>query len=279
MSIFAEFFKHANFGGHTESFTLTNNWRYYWIKFGSTLRNEITSFRANAYSGTGGNVYGFASRNFLGEYAALDMSPGWTCWWSNVGSAMNDDIESALLINRSQSELVLPLRDQIADPFIEAFDEETKGTQVSRRGGPKVYSVYWPSFSPNRKFVRIEQDLRVALDWWPDYDARVRFDVYLYLSNGQVNGYVDWVHTWVEGGIFSGDILDELHPKMLNGASELTSQIQDQLALLNLFAVLGGYSFQRLYLLPGNEPEMPPPSAEFGHMGTATENSTLALTY
>jgi hypothetical protein len=176
MAIFAEFFKHAGFGGHTESYTLSNSWRYYWIKFGSALRNEITSLRANAYAGFHGNVYGFTNRDFLGDYAALNMSEGWTCWWSNVGGAMNDDIESALLINRNRNELALSLRDQIVAPFVDAFDEETAGTQVSRRGNPRVYSVFWPSFSPNRKFVRIEQDLRVALDWWPDYDARVRFE-------------------------------------------------------------------------------------------------------
>ncbi len=41
MAVYSEFFKHSNFGGNSESFLLNNNWRYYWIKFGSALGDEI----------------------------------------------------------------------------------------------------------------------------------------------------------------------------------------------------------------------------------------------
>lgn len=280
MAVYCEFFKHSNFAGYSESFLLDNSWRYWWIKFGSALGDEITSLRANAYGGFAGNVYGFTERDFLGRFASLNMAEGWTCWWSNVGGAMNDDIESALLINRNRSELRIEMADQISDPFIEGLDAEIQDTQISRRGSPRIYSVFWPSYDPNRKFVRIEQDLRVALDWWPDYDAQVQYDVYLFLDgNGAVSGYVAWTYCWVEGGIFSGDIFDELHPKLVAGAATLTQQLQDQLALVNLLAALAGYSFTSLYLLPGNEPAMPPPSSNFGRIGNAKENATLVLAY
>ncbi|MCH7736039.1 MAG: hypothetical protein IH872_01425 [Chloroflexi bacterium] len=279
MAVFSEFFEHTNFRGTTETFSLNNSYRYKWIKFGSGLGDEISSLRARAYSGYNGNVYGFTSSDFLGDFASLNMAEGWTCWWSNVGSGMNDDIESAIMINRNKSELIIPLKDQISGPFIAGLDEAVAGTNVSRNGDPRVYSLFWPSHDPSRKFVRIEQDLRVALDWWPDYDARVRYDVYLYLnSSGVITGYVAWTHTWVEGGIFSGDILDELHPKLVEGASTLTEEIQSQLALVTLLAAFGGYSFKSLYLLPAGEPPMPPPSSNFGSMGSATDDSTLVLT-
>ena len=103
MAVFCEFFEHSNFAGDSVSYIADNNWRYHWVKFGSALGNEITSLRANAYSGTGGNVYGFSERDFLGSFASLNMAQGWTCWWSNVGGAMNDDIESALLVNRNSN--------------------------------------------------------------------------------------------------------------------------------------------------------------------------------
>ncbi len=280
MTVYSEFFKHANFGGRRETFLLNNNWRYYWIRFGSQLGDEISSMRARAYGGKNGNVYGFAKKGYLGDFASLNMAEGWTSWWSYVGSDLNDDIESALLINRDKSELTIELKDQISDPFIEGLDAEIRDTQVSRRGSPKIYSVFWPSYDPTRKFVRIEQNLRVALDWWPDYDARVRYDIYLYLNaSGGVGGYVAWTHTWVEGGIFTGDIIDSLHPKLVAGASTLTDQLQSQLALVNLLAAFGGYSFKSLYLLPGKEPAMPPPSSDFGRIGNAKENSTLVLVY
>lgn len=274
MAIYAEFFRHANFGGYTESFTLENNWRYRWIKFGSQLGNEISSMRSNAYGGTHGNVYGFTGKDFLGSYASLNMSEGWTCWWSNVGGQLNDDIESAIMVNRNKSELVIELEALISGPFKTQFDEEISGTPVSRRGEPKIYSVFWPSFDSTKKFVRLEQNLRVEKSWWPDYDARVRYDIYLYrTSSGGIGGYVNWTHTWVEGGIFSNDILDELHPQLVNGGSVLTQEFQSQLVLLSL---LSG-SIQALYLLPGREPPMPPPSSNFGHTGNAKENSTLVL--
>lgn len=274
MAIFSEFFKHSNFGGYSESFTLDNNWRYWWIKFGSKLRNEISSMRANAYSGYNGNVYGFTSGNFLGDYASLNMSEGWTCWWSNVGSELNDDIESALLINRNKSEFALEMKDQISDTFTTKLDQKLAGTQAKRKGDPKVYSVFWPNYDPSKKFIRIEQNLNIELDWWPDYDARIRYDIYLYLnSQGQIKGYVAWAHTWVEGGIFSGDIFDELHPKIVDGASDLNEEIQN---MLDSFSFL---TFRRLYLLPDSEPPMPPPSSDFGRIGNAKNNSTLVLVF
>ena len=274
MAVYAEFFKHANFSGYSESFTLGNSSRYLWIKFGSKLRDEITSMRANAYSGFDGNVYGFTGNDFLGDYASLNMSEGWTCWWSNVGSKLNDDIESALLINRNKSEFAVELKDQIAGVFKSKLDEKLAGTQAHRSGEPRVFSLFWPSFDPTKKLVRIEQDLRVELDWWPDYDATIRYDIYLYLSSdGKVKGYVKWAHTWVEGGIFSGDILDELHPKVVAGAADLNSELQNKLSLFSAF------TFRSLYLLPGPQPPMPPPSSNFGRIGNAKDTSTLVRVF
>jgi hypothetical protein len=272
MAVSASFFKHSNFNGYSESFNLSNNWRYWWIKFGSGLRNEITSMRATAYSGFDGNVYGFTRNDFLGQFASLNMGEGWTCWWSNVGGELNDDIESALLINRNKSEFALELKGQISGTFKTELDKALADSQAKRNGEPRVYSVFWPSYDPSKKFVRVEQNLTIELDWWPDYDARIRYDVYLYLNSaGKVQGYVAWAHTWVEGGIFSGDILDELHPKVVAGASDLNGAIQDQLAVFSFF------TFSSLYLLPGPQPPMPPPSSNFGRIGNALDDATLVL--
>ena len=267
MAVYAQFYEHSNFGGAMESFTLNDNWRYWWIKFGSTLDNEISSLRANAFDGFNGNVYGLTESNFLGNYASLNMREGWTSWWNFVGGSLNDDIESALLINRNKDELVIGLKDQIAETFTSGFDKAVEGTQVSRTGEPRIYSTFWPGYDPTKTFVSIEQNLNVALDWWPDYDAQVRYDIYLYLDGGgHVQGYVAWVYVWVEGGVFSGDIFNSLQPQLVSGASTLTAQIQKKLAALTAF------SFRGLYLLPG-----PPPSSSFGDEGDARSDSTLAL--
>ena len=267
MAVYSEFYKDINLGGSMESFTLDDNWRYWRIHFTGNWNDEISSLRANAYAGYNGNVYAFTEGNFLGEFAALNMDEGWTSWWSFVGGDMNDRISSAILVNRNKDELVISLKDQIASTFISGMDDALRGTQVSRKGDPRVYSLLWPGNDPTRKFVSIEQDLNVALDWWPDYDAQVRYDIYLYLDgNGSVQGYVAWVYVWVEGGIFSGDIFNSLQPKLVAGASTLTSQLQTKLA------AFADFKFSGLYLLPG-----PPPPHSFGEILDAKSDSTLVL--
>lgn len=277
MTVFGEFFQHNNFLGNSYSAELTNNWRYWWVKFGGNLRNEISSMRARAYGGRNGNAYGFTRNDFLGDMATLNMGEGWTCWWSSLGSDMNDDIESGLLVNRSSDEFELNMNDVLRDAFRDAFDEAVAGTQVSRSGNPRIYSVFWPSWDSSRKFVRIEQNMNVALDWWPDYDAQVQYDIYFRVVGGEVRASVARTHTWVEGGIFSGTIIDDLHPQMVIGADSLDEQLESGLGLLNVLGAIGG-GFNSVYLLPGNPPAMTPPVSNAGRQGSAYENATVVLT-
>lgn len=276
MTVFGEFFEHSNFGGNAYSAELTNNWRYWWVKFGGNLKNKVSSMRARAYGGRSGNAYGFTRNDFLGNMATLNMNEGWTCWWNSMGG-INDDIESGLLVNRSANETELNMNDLLGAAFADAFDAATAGTKVSRSGNPKIYSVFWPSWDSGRKFVRIEQNMNVEIDWWPDYDAQVQYDIYFYTANGQVHAYVARTSTWVEGGVFSGSINDELHPQMVSGADDLDAELENGLGLLNLLGAFAG-GFTGVYLLPGNPPNMPPPSSNFGRMGSAYENSTVVLT-
>lgn len=278
MAINCAYFKHHNLTGDSSSFALDNSWRYWRIKFGSVLRNEITSFRASAHSGFAGNVYGFANNDYTGAFAALNMAEGWTCWWNNVGP-LNDTIESAIQVNRNLNEFTLELGGMIRDRFKDQLDAQLAGQQVSRSGDPIISAMLWPSFDPTRKFLRIHQPLHVALDWWPDYAASITYDIYFYLASPtEVRAYVAWVHTWVEGGIFSGDISDELHPQALAGAAQVDAALASQLPLLTLVAAFRG-RFDRLYLLPGLVPEMPPPNTNFGRLGESSEGCTLVLTF
>jgi hypothetical protein len=267
MAVHVDFYKNKNFGGSVDPFTRSNTSRYLWIVFGSSFGDAISSFRANAYGGKNGNVFAFMGNHFLGDYMSLNMKDGGTSWWNVIGSAHNDDISSAILVNREKSEFATGLKEQMAGDFSTALDAKLKGTQVSRSGAPRIFSNFWPGHDPNKTFVSIEQDLHVTLDWWPDYDAQVRYDIYLYLNgSGKVQGYVAWTYVWVEGGIFSGDIFDSLQPKLVAGASELTTKLQQKLAIFQ------GFTFSTLYLLPG-----PPPSNAFGDVRNAKDDATLVL--
>ena len=267
MAVHTDYYIDINFGGDVDSFTLDDSWRYLWVVFGSKFGNNVSSFRSNSYDGYGGNSYAFTGNNFLGTYLALNTQDGWTSWWSYVGDSLNDRIESAILVNRNSNELVVGLKDQISADFASGMDDQLNGTQVSRVGDPRVFTTFWPGYDPDKIFVSIEQALHVSLDWWPDYSAQVRYDIYLYLDGaGVVQGYTAWVYVWVEGGIFSGDIFDSLQPKLVAGASTLTSKIQEKLA------IFASFHFQSLYLLPG-----PAPSGNFGDIHDAKEDSTLVL--
>jgi hypothetical protein len=268
MAVFSQFYKDSNFGGPVESFDVDNGWRYEWIQFGSTLGDEISSLRATAHDGEPGNVFGFTERSYLGNYAALNMQSGWTSWWSYVGDGLNDDIEAAIIVNRNPSgEIVLDLESLVKDQFTSEFDNAVSGTQVSRKGDPRIYTLFWPPHDPGKIFLSIEQDLNIAIDWWPDYDAQVRYDVVVYLTSQQtVDAYVAWVYVWVEGGIFSDKIFNSLQPKLVAGASTLTNAFRGRLALLS------SRHFRDLYMLPG-----PPPSSSFGDIRNAKDGSTLVL--
>jgi hypothetical protein len=81
----------------------------------------------------------------------------------------------------------------------------------------------------------------------------------------------------VEGGIFTGSILDELHPQMVDGADSLDEQLESGLGLLNILGAIEG-GFNGVYLLPGNPPAMTPPVSNAGRQGSAYENSTVVIT-
>ena len=270
MTIVSEFYKDAHVGPPGETYTLPNGWRYQWVVFGSVLENEISSLRASAYDGTPGNVYAFADHGWLGNYVSLNMQAGYISWWDYVGDSINDDIETALIVERDPAnETVLSLGPLIAPQFASQFDAQAAGTEVSRVGDPKIYTTYWPGYDPSEIFVSIEQDLHIDVPDWFDYSAQVRYDVKLYRTDaGGIDGYVAWVYTWVEGGIISGTIFDRLEPRMVAGAATLTSALRAQLA------AFGGLNLADLYLLPST-----PPTSAAGDRGNAKDGSSLVLAF
>jgi hypothetical protein len=277
MTVVTEFFEHKDFGGASQTFTTQTNSRWHWIKFGSTLSNKVSSMRSHVVSGRASNVYAFKNNNFTGDFASLNVPLGWTCWWSNVGSQMNDDIESALILRRNAKEVVQALKALIAPDFKTEFDKEAAG-QAHRDGEPKIYGVFFPSYDPNAMLVRIEQNLVVELDCWWDYSARAQFDLQFSLtSDGLLDGFCKWLWVWVEGGIFSQDVYDGLVPKMSDACDTLTEKLRDKLALLNLGAALSGFKFGSVYVLPGAQPSFPP-SGPFGRIGNSLEDCCLVVT-
>lgn len=277
MTVVSQFYEHRDFVGASDVFTTFTGSRWHWIKFGGALNNKASSIRSNVVSGRAANLYAFRNNDFTGNFASLNTPPGWTCWWSFVGAQMNDDIESALIIRRDAREIVQPLKALIAPDFKTEFDAEAAGTEAVRNGEPSIYGVFFPSFDPFSMLVRIEQNLTIELDCWWDYDARVQFDLQFVLNGNQIDGYCKWFWVWVEGGVYSSRIFNELEPKMRAACGTLTEKIREKLALLNLGAAIAGYRFGSIYVLPGSQPSFPP-GGPFGRIGDSHEDCCLVVT-
>lgn len=277
MTVVTEFFEHKDFAGTSQTFTTFTGSRWHWIRFGGALANKVSSFRSNVVSGRPANVYAFKNNDFTGDFASLNVPTGWTCWYSYVGSQMNDDIESALILRRDPKEVVQALKDLIAPDFKTEFDNQAAGS-AHRSGDPKIYGVFFPSFDPNAMLVRIEQDLVVELDCWWDYNAQVRFDLQFTLTGDKLlDGFCKFLWVWVEGGIFSQDVYNGLVPKMSQACDTLTQKLRDKLALLNFGAAIKGFKFGSVYVLPGKEPSFPP-GGPVARIGNSHEDCCLVVT-
>lgn len=268
MTVISEFYVDANMSGTAETFTLPDGYRYMGIWFGSALANHITSMRASAAGGLA-HVYGFNENNFQGRYASLNMQDGHVSWWSLQGRDTDDNIESAIVVARyPKGEMVLDLGEQIRPEFVKQFDAKAAGTPVRRNGEPRVFTLFWPGHAPGKIFVSVEQNLIVDPPDYPwDYAAQVRYDIDVYrTADGSIDAYVYNTYIWVEGGLITGQVMDALKPKMVEGAASLTQALRAKLADLPPVKV------KDVYLLPG-----PKPTSAAGDTRDARDGSSLVL--
>ena len=293
MTVIATLFEHQDFGGVANTFSTPAGERYRGVRLGQ-LANEVTSLRATSSGGKDGNVYGFTNRDFDGRFASLNMPEGWTCWWSNVGS-LNDDIESALLVNRDKEEANLDAGFWLANAFATKLDEKLAGKPVRRDGDPLVSSVFFPSYDPARVFLRIKQNLVVEVDvganaeiWGvqvlpsdliiDDYHSYIAYDIALDLQSiTRMRAEVAWVTTWVESGLFTDDVFDQLSGEAMGAVGDLNQALGALGDLTEVIAAFRKRFFSQPYLLPGMLPNMPPPDANFGAMGDSNDGATIVL--
>jgi len=267
MSVHAEFFKGHHLTGSVFTHTQNNSHRYFWVKFGKHFRNQISSMRAHAFNGSGANVYGMSESNFLGKFVSLNVKNNNTNSWNFVGDAIDNDIKSALLIRRSANEVTIELKKQIIPDFIKGFDKRAKGTKLSRIGEPKVFATFFPSYDPHKSFVSIEQHLNVQLDNWPDYNALVRYDIWIHLNEfNNIRGHVAKTYVWVEGGAFTHQVFKAISPPLADAWLDITDQVKEKLEPFD------NVVFKDVYLLPG-----PAPKGRIGDTGDTKSNCTLVL--
>lgn len=292
MSVTATLWEHANFGG--QSLTAdSGHFRYAWAKYGSAQNDFFSSARAWA-AGNRGNVYFFEHINFMGRFAALNVGGAFSSsWWWYFGDGFNDRVSSTLTVarNAAEKETAVPLRGVVTSQFNSLFDARTAGKPVSRDGDSRMYATYFPDYDQDRAFATMDQNLTVQVriplktkiwnpfgdDWeidlgqvrWSDYKAKVRYDILFSVADdGTLQGAAWWSYVWVESGLFSKKVSDELAPDLHAAKKDITSAIQGQLALLN-----GRRKFVDAYLLPGGNPDM----NTFGTKGSFDDDVTLVV--
>lgn len=293
MTVTASFFEHKDFGGVSSMFTVASGSRYRGVRL-SRLRNEVTSLRATASGGRDGNVYGFTNRDFAGRFACLNVPDGWTSWYSNVGS-LNDDIESALLVNRDKEEAYLDAVFWLSNAFAAQVDSMLAGRPVTREGEPVISSNFFPDYDPTRFFLRIRQNLLVKVDVGAeaeifgiqvlpsdviidDYHSHIAYDIAIDLESiTRISAQVAWVTTWVEGGLFTDQVFDQLHTAAMDGVDPLNQALRALGDLSNAISLIRRRRFGQPYLLPGQTPQMPPPNSNFGRIGDSNEGATIVL--
>ena len=121
---------------------------------------------------------------------------------------MNDRTSSVLIYRKSPNEVVQSLGNLVSPSQITAAISSQE--KLSPRGNPVLTWDLFPDGSdghPNetgKMYVYVRVPVEVEVDDWFNYDAEIRFWIYLYVTqDGQLHAWPDYYGAWVEGGIYS----------------------------------------------------------------------------
>jgi len=254
-SIWSRVYRHSNYGGNSAFLHHGPGWVYRLFNSGYIrsihLHDRISSLYVDASAGeVGGEVILFQHSRFRGRYVIFSTTPGNPTlrnWVSYVGSFINDRTSSILIVRRFNNEVTLPfvssypgdLRDEIRD-FVSSVP------RIRPRGNPTITWDMWPNFD-RRRFIYIRIPIRVDVPNWFDYDAEVRYWIYPYVNTtGTLRAYIAWYGAWVEGGVKSGSILDQLMDNIPSSFGAVNGLLRQTLEIANMFG-----PFERQYFLPG----------------------------
>jgi len=166
----------------------------------------------------------------------------------------NNNTHSILLVgpNKTGTDIRLSFRSIFLNKWKTTLDGTLSGSRASRNGNPILTWEMWPlginHLNSNNMYLKIYQKLNIDIPFWPDYDASITYHIFLYLnSEEKLRGHVSRWAYWIEGGIKSGSIEDQLRPKVIEGMNTLNDKLTEELSSFSSF------SFKDLYYLPGNQ--------------------------
>ncbi|MBR1033408.1 hypothetical protein [Bradyrhizobium liaoningense] len=203
----------------------------------------------------GGRLFLFQDDRFFGRYVKLDADGGETPRLSSLGSFMNDRTSSVLIYRKSANEFIVPLGSLVSDNAITNLISSQD--RLSTRGDPIFTWDLFPDGKdahPNetgKMYIYIRIPVTIDVPDWPfDYDAEIRFWIYLYVTqDGRLHGQLDYYGAWVEGGLLTNAILSYLMGP--DGIQTSLAQVNGLLDSTTALANLKEGPFSNSYLLPG----------------------------
>lgn len=263
-SIWTRLYQHSDYRGRSYFINHGPGWVYRRVRVGSlngvSLNDAISSLYVDASATeVGGQVLLFQHDRFIGRYATFPTTagaPSTAALTPYVGGFINDRTSSVLVVRSSTNELPpiplnsLGLRDEIAD-----FAGSVPG--ISLRGDPIVTWDMWPEGptsgsdphpnEPDRRYVYVRVPVEVDVPHWWDYDADIRYWIYLYVdAAGTLRAYVDYYGAWVEGGVKHDSILDRIMDALPGTVGDVNARLTDALSIAAAFG-----PYERQYFLPG----------------------------
>ena len=221
------------------------------------LNDAISSLTLDASAGeVRGDVILFQNDRFFGRFTGVRTdadNPTLSVGVSYVGGHINDRTSSILLARRYAGEKVKALGDSISEALISNIIEDVKKVK-KLKGSPIFTWDMWPTGGdrhpndPDKRFVQINIPVEIEVNNWWNYDAEIWLWIYLYISGGDLRGYVAYYGAEVESGLISGSVLDGIMEELPDKLGEIDSLIDAQLSPINLD---GPYS--KVYLLPGDQ--------------------------
>jgi hypothetical protein len=112
--------------------------------------------------------------------------------------------------------------------------------------GPEQGADAHPN-APDKAFLYIRIPISVDVPNWFDYDAEVRYWVYLYVDGtGILRAHLEGYGAWVEGGIITGTVLARLMERIDPTRDTVRAFVDGAMNTANLLG-----PFESVYFLPG----------------------------
>jgi hypothetical protein len=257
-------YEHINRGGASRLFGVGQSSRYNTIRESQlgqlSFDGIMSSIDVYASPNSVANVLLFANGlsgwwfslgDFAGDFVNVGAAKGGSTHFENLTDhGFNDRTHSLLVVNTAKGpEFRVSFRDQFLDSWNTTLDAQL-GSSASRKGDPLMTWAAFPEnvsyLDPGQIYLEISQQLNINIDWWPDYDASITYHLFLYLDGaGKLHGYAQRWSAWVESGVKSGEIMDQLWPKVESGVATLNARLAQRFASLP--------NFKSFYYLPGRQ--------------------------